>query len=423
MQVGHHRIIAINEAPPPLDLSPEEISVLAHELGDYHAAFADRYYRKEQAHWGYKYLQGLMLPIARKSIEPMALALDGGDVQAMPQVMGQGQWQDDMLRRQHWRLVDATLGEADGVYIVDGSDVPKPGEHSVGVARQWCGHWGKVDNCQAGVCAAYASRNGSTLLDRRLYLPEEWFAAAHRERWCKCGIPDETRFKTKQALALEMVQAIVMEGRLRFQWRTCDEACGRDGTFLDGIAALGRWYVAEVPHDTQARLTRPATAVSTWTGRGRRPRQAHLVPGEPGPQRGDQLAAAVHLDAWPPYLIKAGRPGPLVAQFAFQRGVAVRAGLPGPDVWLVFRRGVGENPELKVYLSNAPAHTPVTALVRVAGMRWPIETAFEESQGGLGLDHYEVRSWLGWHHHMTLCLLAHHVLVRARQRVKGGRRH
>ena len=192
MQVGNLGIMEINDAPPPLDLSPEEIAALADELVDYHAAFAPLYYRKEQAHWGYKYLQGLMLPIERKSIEPMALALDGGDVQAMQQFIGQGQWQDDLLLRQHWRLVDETLGEADGVYIVDGSDVPKQGEHSVGVARQWCGHVGKVDNCQAGVFAAYASRKGYTLLDRRLYLPEEWFDAAHRERWGKCGIPDAT---------------------------------------------------------------------------------------------------------------------------------------------------------------------------------------------------------------------------------------
>jgi SRSO17 transposase len=112
-----------------------------------------------------------------------------------------------------------------------------------------------------------------------------------------------------------------------------------------------------------------------------------------------------------------------VAAFAFQRGMAVRAGLPGPDVWLVCRRGWGENLEPKVDLSHAPAHTPVTALVRVAGMRWPIATAFEESQGGLGWDHDDVRSWLGWHHQMTLCLLAHHCLVRARQRVPRGRRH
>ena len=167
MQVSDLGIIEVNEAPPPLDLSPEEIVALADELVEYHAAFADLYSRKEQAHWGYKYLQGLMLPIERKSIEPMALALEGGDVQAMQQFIGQGQWQDEALLLQHWRLVDATLGEADGVYIVDGSDLPKQGEHSVSVARQWCGHVGKVDNCQAGVFAAYASRKGYTLLDRR----------------------------------------------------------------------------------------------------------------------------------------------------------------------------------------------------------------------------------------------------------------
>ena len=415
-------IIEVDETPPPLELSPQEIAALADALVEYHAAFADLYYRKEQAHWGLKYLQGLMLPLERKSIEPMALALEGGDVQAMQQFIGQGQWQDAALLLQHWRLVDATLGEADGVYIVDGSDFCKQGEHSVGVARQWCGHVGKVDNCQAGVFAAYASRKGYTLLDRRLYLPAEWFDAGHRERWQKCGIPETTRFTTKPALALEMLRAVVAAGTLRFRWVTCDEAFSRATAFLDAVAAQQRWYYAEVPHDTQVWQTRPATAVPPWSGRGRRPHQARVVPGAPAPQRVDQLATVVPTDGWQTYLIKEGSKGPLVAEFACHRGVAVRAGLPGPDVWIVFRRALGESPALKIYLSNAPAHTPLAALVRVAGMRWPIETAFEESKGGLGLDHYEVRSWLGWHHHMTLCLLAHHFLVRARLRVKKGRR-
>jgi SRSO17 transposase len=219
-----------------------------------------------------------------------------------------------------------------------------------------------------------------------------------------------------------MVQTLGTEGRLRFRWVTCDEAFGRDGAFLDGVAALGRWYWAEVPHDTQVWLTRPATAVPAWAGRGRRPRKPRLVPGEQAPQQVDQLAAAVPPEDWQAFLSKEGSKGPMVAEFVCQRGVAVRAGLPGPDVWLVWRRTWGEVPELKVYLSNAPAYTPVAVLVRMAGMRWPIETALEESKGGLGLDHYEVRRWLGWHHHMTLCLLAHHVLVRARERVKKGRR-
>jgi SRSO17 transposase len=422
MHLGTLEIIEINDIPPPLDLTPAAVAALAEELMDYHAAFAELYYRKEQAHWGYKYLQGLMLPIERKSIEPMALALDGGNVQAMQQFVGQGPWADEPLLHQHWRLVEETLGEADGVCIVDGSDFPKQGEHSVGVARQWCGRLGKVDTCQAGVFTAYASRKGYTLLDRRLYLPEEWFDAAHRERWQRCGIPEEIPFTTKPALALEMLRAIVTAGTPRFGWVTCDEAFGRDTGFLDGVAALPRWYFAEVPHDTQVWTRRPGTAVPVGSGRGRRPRKARLLSGEPAPPRVDQLAAMVATDGWHPCLITEGSKGPLVAEFAVHRGVAVRAGLPGPDVWIVLRRGLGEHPELKIYLSNAPAHTPGTELVRVAGMRWPIETAFEESKGGLGLDHYEVRTWLGWHHHITLCFLAHHFLVRARQRVKKGRR-
>jgi SRSO17 transposase len=422
MHLGTLGIIEINDIPPPLDLTPAEVAALAEALMDDHAAFAEWYDRKEQAHWGYKYWQGLMLRIERKSIEPMALALDGGNVQAMPQCVGQGQWADEPVLHQHWRLVEETLGEADGVCIVDGSDFPKQGAHSVGVARQWCGRLGKVDNGQAGVFTAYASRKGYTRLDRRRYLPEEWFDAAHRERWQRCGIPEETPFTTKPALALEMLRAIVTAGTPRFGWVTGDEAFGRDTGFLDGVAALPRWYVAEVPHDTQVWTRRPGTAVPVGSGRGRRPRQVRLLAGEPAPPRVDQLAAMVPTDGWHPCLIPEGSKGPLVAEFAVHRGVAVRAGLPGPDVWIVLRRGLGEHPELKTYLRNAPAHTPGTEVVRVAGMRWPIATAFEESQGGLGLDHYEGRTWLGWHHHMTLCLLAHHCLVRARQRVNKGRR-
>jgi SRSO17 transposase len=363
-----------------------------------------------------------MLPRERKSIAPMALALEGGNVQAMQQFLGQGQWQDEALLQQHWRLGTETLGEHDGVCLVESSECPTQGEHVGGVARQWCGRLGQVDNCQSGGCAAYASRTGYTLLDRRLYLPDEWFDAAHRARWQRCGIPEETRCTPTQTLALEMLQALVPTGPWRFRWVTCDAAFGRDGAFLDGVAGLPRWYCAEVPHDTQVWLRRPATAVPPWAGRGRRPRKARLVPGALAPQRVDQLAAAVPPAAWQACLIKTGRNGPLVAECAFHRGGAVRAGLPGPDVWIVWRRTWGEAPELKVYLSNAPGHIPGTALVRVAGMRWPIATAFEERKGGLGLDHDEGRSWLGWHHHMTLCLLAQHVLGRTRRLVNRGHR-
>jgi SRSO17 transposase len=420
MDIERLEINEIDETPPVLDLTPKEIEALADELVDYHAAFADLYYRVEQAHWGHKYLQGLMLPIERKAIQPMAMALEGGNIQAMQQFIGQGRWQDEKLLQKHWQLVDETLGEEDGVYIVDDSGFPKKGEHSVGVARQWCGVLGKVENCQVGVFGAYVSRQGYTLVDRRLFLPKEWFDEDHRERWEKCGIPDETQLQTKPEIALQMLQAVVAHGGLRFRWVTCDELYGRSTEFLDGVAELDRWYFAEVPHDTRVWATRPETGVPEWSGRGRRPTKERLLPGEPASRRVDEIAAALEPEDWRPYKIKEGSKGPMIAEFAFLRGVAVRDGLPGPDVWIVFRRSLGNEPELKVYISNAPSDTPTREFVRMAGLRWPVETAIQESKDGLGLDHYEVRSWLGWHHHMTECLLAHHFLVRCQKRLKKG---
>jgi SRSO17 transposase len=132
MGIERLEINEIDETPPVLDLTLEEIEALADELVDYHAEFADLYYRVEQTHWGHKYLEGLMLPIERKAIQPMAMALEGGNIQAMEQYIGQGRWQDEKLLQKHWQLVDETLGEEDGVYIVDESGFSKKGEHSVG---------------------------------------------------------------------------------------------------------------------------------------------------------------------------------------------------------------------------------------------------------------------------------------------------
>jgi SRSO17 transposase len=309
------------------------------------------------------------------------------------------------------------------VWIVDGSGFPKKGTHSVGVARQWCGQLGKVENCQEGVFAAYASRKGYTLLDRRLYLPESWFDKEYRERWEKCGIPEDTTFKTESELALDMLKSVIAADNLRFRWVTCDESYGKVPVFLDGVAGLERWYFAEVPHSTRAWAARPKTAIPEWKGRGRRPSKAQLVAGEAAPQRVDELAATIPEDEWKAYLIKEGSKGPIVAQFAFRRVIAVRDELPGPDVWLVLRRSLDEEPQLKTYLSNAPADIPCTELVRVAGMRWPVETAIEDGKDNLGMNEYMVRSWRGWHHHMTLCILAHHFLVRTQIRLKRGLPH
>ncbi len=409
------------ETAPVLDLVPEDLEPLLDELRTYHAIYSPLLQRREQREWSAKYLHGLLLELPRKSIEPMVLALEGANrnaVRAMQQFLSEGAWDDDAILQRHWQEVETDLGDDDGVLILDGSDFPKQGTESVGVKRQYCGELGKRANCQAGVFLGYASVQGYTLLDRRLYLPEEWVEDdAYADRRRSCGIPADIAFTTKPMLGWAMIQAVHQAGSLRCRWVACDEAFGRDTMLLDNIDGLGLWYFAEVPHDTRSWRKRPATAVPPWTGRGRKPTRDQLVPGAAEPETVVELASALPLDAWSRQLIKEGSKGPIVADFAMLRVIAVRECLPGPEVWLVLRRN-GETGELKTYLSNAPASTSQARLVWVSGMRWPVETCFEEGKQYLGMGDYEVRSWLGWHHHLTLCILAHFFLVRLQCRLK-----
>jgi SRSO17 transposase len=409
------------ETAPTLALTSTDIDALLDELEAYHAIYSPLFQRREQREWSAKYVHGLLLELPRKSIEPMVLALEGANrnaVRAMQQFLSEGAWDDDTILRRHWQEVDADLGDADGVLTLDGSDFPKQGTESAGVKRQYCGELGKRANCQAGVFLGYASPHGYALLDRRLYLPEEWVTDdAYAERRQACGIPDDIVFTTKPMLGWALIEALHKAGSLRCRWVACDEGFGRDSALLDNIDGLGLWYFAEVPHDTRVWLERPATAVPPWTGRGRKPIREHLVRDAAEPQTVVQVASALPAHAWTRQCIKEGSKGPIVADFALLRVVAVREGLPGPEVWLGLRRNV-ETGELKTYLSNAPVTTLPSRLVWVSGMRWPLETCFEEGKQYLGLGDYEVRSWRGWHHHMTLAILAHFFLVRIQCRLK-----
>ena len=406
---------------PEITLTPNQIDNLLGELHDYHAIYGPLFTRREQREWSEKYLHGLLLEIPRKSIEPMVLSLEGADpnaVRAMQQFISEGSWDDATILKQHWQEVDKSLGDDDGILILDESDFLKQGSESVGVKRQYCGEVGKVANCQAGVYLGYVSAKGYTLLSRRLYLPEEWlFDSSYEERRNKCAVPKDVKFMTKPALGFEMIKAVHSEGTLRCRWVVCDESFGRDTNFLDDISSLGLWYYAEVPIDTQVWEKRPVTAVPEWSGRGRKPTQKRLVEGEPDAVTVYELAQTVEDKNWSLSIIKEGSKGPIIAHFARLRVIAVRDGLPGDEVWLIFRRDVFTG-ELKAYLSNAPLDISFETLVRISGMRWPIETSFEFGKQFIGFGDYEVRSWRGWHHHMTLCILSHFFLVRMQLKLK-----
>src|SRR6266853_285974 len=414
-------MIDLIETTPQMDLVTQDIEHLVEELCTYHTIYSPLFQRREQREAAHTSLQGLLAALPRKSIEPMVLAVEGvapKAVRALQSFLSEGRWDDEGLRHQHWKDVETDLGADDGVLMVDGSDFPKQGVHSVGVKRQYCGELGKRANCQAGVFVGYVSSQGYTLLDRRLYVPVEWLTDnIYAERRRQCGMPAELTFKTKPELAQAMLAAIVQTQTLRCRWVVADEAFGGNPGFLDGVAGLGLWYFTEGPPTTRVWPERPATHSPPRRGRGRRPQRECLVEGAPAARTVLEVAAVLPAEAWTRQTIKEGSQGPMVAEFATLRVVAVRDALPGPDVWLVLRRHV-ETGELKTYLCNAPVDTAVETRVRMSGMRWPIETCFEDSKQLLGMGDYEVRSWTGWQHHMTLVILAHFFVVRMSLRLK-----
>jgi SRSO17 transposase len=198
---------------------------------------------------------------------------------------------------------------------------------------------------------------------------------------------------------------------LRCRWVVADEAFGGNPGFLDGVAGLGLWYFTEVPHTTRVWEERPATHIPPRRGRGRRPQRARLVEGAPKARPVLDVAETLPAAAWTRQTIKEGSQGPMVADFAAIRVVAVRDTLPGPAVWVVLRRHIATG-ELKTSLCHAPGDTALEKLVHMSGMRWPIETCCEDSKQLLGMGDDEGRSWTGWHHHRMLVILAHFFVVR-----------
>jgi SRSO17 transposase len=402
---------------PKLNIAPRQISGLLTQLEKYHKIFVSLFQRLEQRHWAMKYMQGQMLDIERKSIEPMARALEDGDVQAMQQFTSASPWDDAAILRVHQQEVAATLGEDDGVLIVDGCDFPKQGQNSVGVARQYCGALGKIANCQASVLLAYASRRGHTLLDRRLFMPEPWFSSEYAARRKECEVPGELIFQTKNELSWSMLEPVLDEAIVPCRWVAMDEAFGRDTGLLNKINQKQKSYFAEIPCDTRAwrrwpKVLRPKVGA----GRGRPATQVRLAPDAPAPIRVDELASAAAARHWRRVIVHEGSKGPLEVEIAIVRVVFSEHGLPARHEWLVIRRKSSTQvlKEWKFYRSNAPQKTAWEKLATLTAWRWPIESTIEECKGELGMDHYEVRNWRGWHHHLTMTILSHHFLVRMR---------
>jgi SRSO17 transposase len=400
---------------PECNLSEKDIEQFLDEMTDYIEMFEPAFQRVEQLEQSKVYLRGLLGDAVRKNVEQMALGL-GENVRNLQYFVGQSPWKTEPVIAIHQRLVAETLGEADGVALIDESGVVKQGDCSVGVAAQYCGSVGKIANSQNGVYLGYASRKGYSLIESQLFMPEDWFDEKHKEQREACGVPSDLKTKTKPEIGLDLLKRAIGRGSLPFQWVAADELYGDSPAFRDGVVALNKWYFTEIKCSTLIWQSRPEVYLPEWKGHGRHPVRLHLRNAADRPVRVDDLVSLIPAKAWITATIKEGSKGPIICGFAFLRLVESRANLPGPEVWLIIRRNLEDPSVVKFYFSNAPVETPLIEFVRISGMRWPIETIFEEDKGEIGLDHYEMRSWLGWHHHMLLVALAHYFLVRLRVR-------
>ena len=376
------------------EVSPELIRGLLERLQTFAEPFAVSLAGPEQRRHAAEYMTGLLSKLERKTGEAIAYLHDQ-ERQALQKFVGFVPWDHKPLLATLARQVGEDLGEPDAVIVFDPSAFPKKGTRSVGVARQWCGRLGKVDNCQVGVFMAYVSRKEHVLVNTRLYLPREW--TKDRARRKGAGVPKEIKFRTRHQLALEMLDECGKH--LRHGWVAGDDEMGRSSGFRRELQARTERYLLGVPSNTLVRdLDVPPPQ---YSGRGRRPMSPFC--------RLDRWRAALAEDAWTRIEVRDGEKGPLVVEVVKRRVQArTETGGTGPEELLLVTREHQENGTFKhdYYLSNADPWVPLTELARVSKAAHRVEECFERAKGEAGLADYQVRNWIAWHHHQTLSLLA-----------------
>jgi SRSO17 transposase len=396
---------------PTFDVVPSDVEGFMDELQEFQSAFHDCFARSEPRVHFFDYMVGQFSKLERKSIEPMALQVEGGTIRGMQRFISDALWDEEQMLWNYHQLVAEAMGDPEGVLMFDETGFVKKGADSVGVARQYCGTLGKVENCQVGVFAGYASRHGYALVDKRLFLPEAWWTDAYASRRTTCNVPAALTFQSKPQLAAAMLQAIAQEALLPFKYVVADCLYGQSPDFLDAVdQCVGVTAFVAIPAETRCWLQAPRTTDKTYTYKGEVRTKRVVVGAVQEPCTVAALAARLPPSSWYRRQVAEGTKGPIVYEFARQRVTLCKDGLPERPVWLVIKRTLGASPIFSYYLSNAPVSTPLRTFVWLSGLRWAIEQCFEEGKTELGLDHYEVRKYPGWHHHILISMLAHFFL-------------
>jgi SRSO17 transposase len=347
---------------------------------------APRFVRAEPRRRALAYLRGLLAPLERKNGWQLAEAAGDATPDGVQDFLARMHWDAEAVRDDLRAYVIEHLGDPEAVLVLDETGFLKKGDKSAGVQRQYSGTAGRIENCQIGVFLGYAGRHGRVLIDRALYLPERW--TTDPARCAAAGIPEGFTLITKPKLGLAMLERALDAG-VPFAWVTGDSVYGADHRIRRFLEARQRGYVLTVTSGQRLGLM----PVENWLAK---------IP----PQDWQRLSAGE------------GAKGPRLYDWAY---LPYRGAAPGWRMGLLIRRSLTEPDDLTYYLTHAPEATTLAYLVRIAGTRWAIESCFEAAKGEVGLDDYEVRSWTGWHRHITLAMLAHAYLAVLRKAALGGR--
>lgn len=401
------------------DLAPDVLERLAAYAGH----FRDDFNRPRQAAWCGVYLRGLLKDADRKSIEPMArdavlpagLAVADPD-QALQQFVSQSTWDDQAVGRRYRARMAEAFADPAGIFVIDDTTFPKQGRHSVGVQRQYCGALGKTANCQCAVSVHYVAPRGHYPLSMRLYLPDSWLDAP--ERLDKARVPGgERRPLSKGQIALELLDQARAEG-LPGDVVVADSGYGVSGPFRDGLAERGLHYVAGVTEEMVVFTEEPRWAEPKASTGGRPQRRRRLTDDSPRPISLKELAGRTprHKVTW-----REGTKGPMSGRFAWLRvwpagGWATGECAGADPIWLLIEEQA--DGQIKYAFSNLPTGTTRIQAVRLWRSRWPVEQGYQQMKEELGLDHFEGRSWRGFHHHACLVMLAYGFLALERLREK-----
>jgi SRSO17 transposase len=312
-------------------------------------------------------MRGLLAEVTRKNCWQLAEVMGEGHPDGLQHLLYGADWDADAVCQQMRAVVVAQMGYEPGIGVIDESGFVKKGQCSVGVKRQYCGRVGKIENCQVGVYLGDVAPQGHALLDRELYVPQDWCADA--ERRARAKVPETVTFATKPQLAQRMLERSGGEG-IAMQWVVGDSTYGNAPALRQAIAASGRYYVLEIPKSAQVKVGR---------------QKAQPV---------EMLVAAWPETVWQRYALNLSEQGVRWSDWAAQRVVSTTDSLG--EQWLLVRRTVTQPPDTSYFLSNAPPETPLETLAQVGGSRYHVEHLLEEAKGSAGLAQYEVRSWHSW---------------------------